>query len=132
MNNLLTPSISDNRRVLVVDDNRDAADTMAMMLKFKGFDTFACYNGLDGVANTATFLPMAILLDIGMPDITGYEACRQIRESELGKSAIIIALTGYGSDEDRKKSKIAGFDAHLLKPVHLPELLQLLSATRPA
>lgn len=132
MNNLQTPSDPDNRRVLVVDDNRDAADTMALMLKFKGFETFTCYNGQDGVAKAATFLPMAILLDIGMPDITGYEACRRIRESETGKSPLIIALTGYGSDDDKQESENAGFDAHLLKPVHLQELLQLLSAARPA
>jgi CheY-like chemotaxis protein len=129
MNNAQTIKDPSNRRVLIVDDNRDAADTLAMMLKFKGFETFACYNGLDGVAKTESYQPMAIVLDIGMPDITGYEACRRIRESAYGKAATIIALTGYGSENDRQKSADVGFDAHLLKPVDLPELLRLLSVT---
>jgi CheY-like chemotaxis protein len=116
----------DNRRVLVVDDNHDAADTLGMMLKYTGYESLCCYNGLQGVEAAESYKPMAIILDIGMPDITGYEACRRIREQPWGKEPLIIALTGYGSDEDRQKSRDAGFDAHLLKPVDQAELSALL------
>ncbi|KQS30951.1 response regulator [Dyadobacter sp. Leaf189] len=121
-----TVTNSENRRILVVDDNRDAADTLAMMLKLTGYETKACYSGRDGVAAAESYRPMAIVLDIGMPDITGYEACRLIRDTAWGQSALIVALTGYGADEDRQKSTEAGFDVHLLKPVDLPELSRLL------
>ncbi|WP_051663905.1 response regulator [Dyadobacter crusticola] len=121
-----TGTSSEKQRVLVVDDNRDAADTLAMMLKLTGYETRACYSGTEGVATAELYQPMAIVLDIGMPDITGYEACRQIRETAWGQSPLIIALTGYGADEDRFKSTQAGFDAHLLKPVDLSELSRLL------
>jgi CheY-like chemotaxis protein len=97
------------------------------MLRYKGFITITCYNGLDGVAAADAQQPMAIVLDIGMPDITGYEACRRIRREPWGKLPTIIALTGYGSEDDRQKSKEAGFDAHLLKPVEINELLSLLT-----
>jgi CheY-like chemotaxis protein len=114
------------RRILVVDDNHDAADTLAMMLKLTGNQVHTCYDGLSAVAAAETFNPMVILLDIGMPDLNGYETCRLIRQKPWGESIIIIALTGYGLEEDIRKSKEAGFDAHLLKPVDLNELMNTL------
>jgi CheY-like chemotaxis protein len=114
------------RRILVVDDNHDAADTLAMMLKLTGNQVHTCYDGISAVAAAGTFNPMVILLDIGMPDVNGYETCRMIREKPWGEPIIIIALTGYGLEEDIRKSKEAGFNAHLLKPVDLNELVSAL------
>ncbi|GGC05110.1 response regulator [Dyadobacter sediminis] len=131
---MLTPQIkekSEGRRILVIDDNHDAADTLAMMLRLTGNDVKTCYSGLDGIAAAESFQPVAIMLDIGMPEVNGYETCRIIREKEWGKSIAIIALTGYGQQEDIQKSKESGFNAHLVKPLHLPDLTKLLDILLP-
>jgi len=114
-------------RILVVDDSRDSANSMAMLLKFKGHLTHTAYDGLEAVEAAATFRPDVVLLDIGLPTLDGHEVCRRIRKLPSDKSIRLIALTGWGQDEDRQKTKEAGFDAHFVKPVDFPELLKLLS-----
>ena len=99
------------RRILVVDDNRDSAESLAMLLKLTGNETHIAHDGLEAVEAAARFRPDVILLDIGLPKMNGYEAARRIREQPWGKNMVLVALTGWGQEEDRQKSKDAGFDA---------------------
>ena len=115
------------RRILVVDDNQDSARSMAMVMKLDGHEAHTAFDGLEALSLAQTFHPDAVLLDIGLPKLSGYDVCRQIRETAWGKQMVIIALTGWGQEADRVKSKVAGFDAHLIKPVDHDELLDLLS-----
>jgi PAS domain S-box-containing protein len=117
------------RRVLIVDDNRDAADALAMLLKHSGHDAFVAYDGKAAFAAAETHRPNVILLDIGLPGMSGHDVCRQIREQPWGRSIRMIALTGWGQDEDRRKSQEAGFDGHLVKPVDLAAVLQQFQHT---
>ncbi len=119
------------RRVLVVDDHADAADSLAMMIRLLGHEVRVARNGREGVETAATFHPQLVLLDIGMPIMNGYDACRQIRELPDGREMTIAALTGWGQDEDKRRSQDAGFDAHLVKPVEPGDLEVLLSDVRP-
>ncbi|WP_164101054.1 PAS domain S-box protein [Candidatus Laterigemmans baculatus] len=116
-----------NRRILVVDDNRDAATSLTMMLKRMGNVVRVAHDGQAGVEAAADFRPDLILLDIGMPKLNGYDAAQQIRRSPWGKSVKIVALTGWGQEEDRRKSQAAGFDLHLVKPVEPAEIEKLLA-----
>ena len=115
------------RRILVVDDNQDGAFSLAMMLKLMGNDTQTAHDGLEAVAMSEAFKPNVILMDIGMPKLNGYDACRRIREQPWADGIVIIALTGWGQEEDRQKSKDAGFDGHLVKPVDHAALMMLLA-----
>ena len=114
-------------RILVVDDNRDAAESLAMMLSLMGNESKTAYDGLEALEVAATFRPDLILLDIGMPKLNGYDTARQIRQQPWGKHAVLVALTGWGQDDDRRKSLDAGFDSHMVKPIELPALEKLLS-----
>jgi len=105
------------RRILVVDDNRDSAGTLRMMCELSGHQVHTAYDGLDAVEAAAKFQPDVILLDIGLPGLNGYEAARRIRCQPRDKDLMMVALTGWGQKEDRDRSKEAGFDAHLVKPV---------------
>ena len=125
------PTTMITRRILVVDDNRDSAESLAMLLKLTGHETHTAYDGLEAVAAAATFRPEVVLLDIGLPKLNGYDACRKIREQPWGKGMALIALTGWGQDEDRRKSQEAGFDGHLVKPVDHATLTKLLAELRP-
>jgi PAS domain S-box-containing protein len=116
------------RRILVVDDNVDAAKSLAKLLRLEGHETQVAHDGLEGVNTAITYQPDIILLDIGMPNMNGYEACRAIRSRDGGARFCIIALTGWGQDEDRRKSKEAGFDEHLVKPVDFPTLIERIAA----
>jgi PAS domain S-box-containing protein len=118
------------RRVLVVDDSRDAAASLAMMLSLLGHDTRTAYDGLDALDLAATFRPEVVLLDIGMPKLNGYEVARRIRQEAWGKHMVLVACTGWGQDEDRRRSRESGFDLHLVKPVD-PATLQKLLASPP-
>ncbi|WP_010585121.1 hybrid sensor histidine kinase/response regulator [Schlesneria paludicola] len=109
-------------RVLIVDDNRDAAESLAMMLRCMGNDTRTAYDGPDGIDLAREYHPDIILLDIGLPTLNGYEVCRQIRQEPWGTQIAIFALTGWGQDDDRRQSHEAGFDHHFVKPVD-PQLL---------
>jgi signal transduction histidine kinase/CheY-like chemotaxis protein len=120
---LVTPAA---RRVLVVDDNRDAAMSLAMLLKLSGHDTYIAHDGLEAVDKAAQLSPDIILLDIGLPKINGFEAARRIRQLSQGKRLVLVALTGWAQEADRQKSREAGFDAHILKPVDSDVLANLL------
>jgi CheY-like chemotaxis protein len=116
------------RRVLVVDDNRDGAATLAMVLSLSGHDARTAHDGLEAVEVAEAFRPDVIVLDIGLPKLNGYDACRRIRERPWGKGAVIVAATGWGQEDDVRRSKEAGFDHHLIKPVDLPALAELLAS----
>lgn len=116
-----------SRRILVVDDNRDSADSLALLLSLQGHETKAVYDGLSAVQAAEHFAPHVVLLDRGLPVLNGIEACHRIRAQSWGRSIVIIALTGWGQDEDRRQSREAGFDEHLVKPVSNKTLLRLLA-----
>jgi CheY-like chemotaxis protein len=116
------------RRILVVDDNRDAATSLAGLLEMYGNEVQIAHDGVAAVEKAAATEPDVILLDIGMPRMNGYDACCAIREQPWGKDIVIVALTGWGQEEDRRKSREAGFDSHLVKPVDLSALMKLLAA----
>ncbi len=113
-------------RILVVDDNTDAANALAMMLGIMGNEVRVAHNGRDGIALADEFRPHLLLLDLGMPELDGYETARLIRARRWGKSMMIAALTGWGQEEDRRRSLEAGFDHHLVKPVERRSLHKLL------
>jgi two-component system, chemotaxis family, CheB/CheR fusion protein len=115
------------RRILVVDDNRDSAQSLAMLLRITGHEVQTAYDGLDAVELAAELRPQVVLLDIGLPKLNGYEACRRIREQPWGKEMIVVALTGLGQEEDRRKTRESGFDYHLVKPVDLEALQAMLA-----
>ncbi len=114
-------------RILIVDDNRDSADSLAMLLRIMGNDIRTAYDGQEGVDMAGEFRPDVALLDIGLPKLSGYEACQHIREHSWAKDIIIIAVTGWGHEEDRRLSHEAGFDYHMVKPVDPQELMKLLA-----
>ena len=115
------------RRILVVDDNVDAGDTLALLLKLKGHDVSLARDGLEAVDIASEFRPEVILMDIGMPHLNGYDATRRIRETEHGRAMFIVALTGWGQPTDIACSEEAGCSAHLVKPVDFAALDQLLA-----
>ena len=115
-------------RILVVDDNRDSATSLALLLKFTGNETRTAHDGLEAVEAAERFRPDAVLLDIGLPKLNGYDACRRIREQLWGKHMLLVALTGWGQEEDRRRSKEVGFDRHMVKPVDLDALQAMLAA----
>jgi CheY-like chemotaxis protein len=112
--------------MLVVDDNHDSAKSLAMLLRLAGNDVQMAFDGEEAVDVATKTHPEVILLDIGLPKLNGYDACRRIREEASGREAVIIALTGWGQAEDRRKSSEAGFDGHLVKPVEHSALLAML------
>ncbi len=114
------------RRVLVVDDNDDAAEALGMMLRMIGHEVRTAHDGLEGVEAAESFRPHVVLLDLGMPRLNGYEACRRIREQEGGKEVFVVALTGWGQEEDRRRTREAGFNEHFVKPVDPATLVKLL------
>jgi signal transduction histidine kinase len=114
------------RKILVVDDNRDAARSLARLLTLDGHDAQLAHDGIEGIAKAADYQPDIMLLDIGMPLMDGYDACRKIRQTPWGGHIKIIALTGWGQQEDRRKTKDAGFDEHLVKPIDLQTLRTLI------
>ena len=113
--------------ILIVDDNRDIADSLSELLKMMGHDTRTAYDGQQGVDMAGEYRPDVILLDIGLPKLNGYEACRLIRQQPWGKGVAMIALTGWGQDKDRHRSEEAGFDHHLVKPVDPRSLMQVVA-----
>ena len=113
--------------ILVVDDNVDVAESMSMLLRFRGHEVFVAHNGVNALQLAEQVSPAVVLLDIGLPDLDGYEVCRRLRRSGLEK-ARIIAMTGYGLERDRQLAEAAGFDEHCVKPVTYADLLKLLSA----
>jgi PAS domain S-box-containing protein len=114
------------RHVLVVDDNRDAAESLVMLLKLLGADAQVAYSGADALAAIAIRKPAVVLLDVGMPDMDGHEVARRIRRQPELQDVTLVALTGWGQEEDRRQSRSAGFDYHLIKPADLTALETLL------
>lgn len=121
------PHQAKKQRVLIVDDNRDAAQSLAALLSIVGQETHVAFDGLEAVEAVERLKPDAVVMDIGLPKMNGYEVARQIRQEPWGKDLRLVALTGWGQDEDRRKSADAGFDGHLVKPVDLAALLKVLS-----
>jgi PAS domain S-box-containing protein len=115
-----------SRRILVVDDNRDGADSLATMLKLMGNEVRTAHDGVAAVEVAGQFRPEVILMDVGMPKLNGLEAALRIRAQAWGRDLTIIALTGWGQENDRERSREAGCDGHLVKPVNLPDLEKLL------
>jgi len=119
---------SGRRKILVVDDNRDAATSLAMMLKLMGNDTRTAHDGLEALDVAAMYHPDLILLDIGMPRLNGYETAKRIRDQAWGQNIRLVALTGWGQDNDRRKSEEVGFDEHMVKPISPESLKKLLAS----
>ncbi|HEX4494029.1 MAG TPA: PAS domain S-box protein [Thermoanaerobaculia bacterium] len=115
------------RRILVVDDNRDAASSMEILLKLLGNEVCTVHDGLEAVAAAERLRPEIVLMDVGMPRLNGYEATRRIREQPWGRDMKIIALTGWGQESDKEQSRQAGCNGHLVKPIDLPDLEKLLA-----
>jgi PAS domain S-box-containing protein len=116
------------QRVLIVDDNDDGAESLSMLLQFDGHETLKAHTGPEALDAAARFRPDVMLLDIGLPGMSGYEVCRRIRREPWGQAMLIVALTGWGQEEDRKRSEEAGFDTHMVKPVDHEMLLRLLAS----
>jgi CheY-like chemotaxis protein len=117
-----------SRRVLVVDDNRDAADSLAILLRFSGVEAHVAHDGSAALEAMRVFHPEIVILDLGMPGMDGYDVARRIRQHRKYKDVVLIALTGWGQPEDRKRSNEAGFDHHLVKPVEVDALQALLAS----
>jgi len=117
-------------RILVVDDNFDSAESMATLLEHTGNECRMAHAGPEAIELAEAFAPNVILLDIGLPGMDGYEVCRAIREKSWGSDVWIIAMTGWGQAEDKKRSREAGFNAHLVKPVDITKLYELIAAAR--
>jgi CheY-like chemotaxis protein len=124
-----TPAIT-RRRILVVDDNEDAASSLAMLLELLGHEVVTASDGEEGVTKAAAFCPHVVFLDLGMPRMDGVEAAKRLRTLPDGKQTILIALTGWGQERDLRRTRAAGFDHHLLKPIAPGALEQLFSAGR--
>ncbi|HTU26833.1 MAG TPA: response regulator, partial [Pirellulales bacterium] len=118
-------------RILVVDDNVDAANSLAEMLKLIGNDVRVAHDGLAGLHQAEAFRPQVALLDLGMPGLDGCDVCRRIKQQDWGKAITVVALTGWGQEEDRRRTGEAGFDHHLIKPVDFGTLSELLAKIAP-
>jgi signal transduction histidine kinase len=115
------------RRVLVVDDNTDNAELLRILLEDQGHETFMAHDGVEGLAAAERLRPDVVLMDLGLPRIDGFDACRRIREQPWGKRMLVIAITGWGQDGDRRRSQEAGFDHHLVKPVDARAISALMN-----
>ena len=115
------------RRILLADDNADALESLATVLRLRGHEVYSAPNGAIALETAARHMPEVALLDIGMPLVDGYEVARRIRAQEWGKSVTLVALTGWGQESDRRRSREAGFDTHLVKPLDLDRLTALLA-----
>jgi len=113
------------RRILVVDDNADAADSLAMLFEARGDVVRTAYDGAEALEAEDDFRPDTILLDIGMPRVSGYDVARRVRELR-GGGVLIVAITGWGQEQDRQKAREAGFDHHFTKPVDLESLMDIV------
>jgi CheY-like chemotaxis protein len=120
------------RRVLVVDDNLDAAEGLAMLLGLRGHEVATAYDGQSAIEQARDIQPDVVLLDIGLPRIDGFEVARRLREEHPARPMLLVALTGYGQERDRLRAREAGFDHHLLKPVRLEMLEELLTVDQHA
>jgi len=116
------------RRILVVDDHRDSADTLAILLTIMGHDVRTAYDGQEAIELAAQYRPEVVLLDIGLPAKSGYDVARELRNAHDRSQLILIAVSGYGQDDDRRRGREAGFDHHLVKPVRPEELKAIIGS----
>jgi CheY-like chemotaxis protein len=119
-------------RVLIVDDQPDAADTLAQMVNALGYEALAVYDGKEAVQLVATFHPDLVLLDIEMPGFSGYDAVARIRRQRGNAHLIVVAVTGWTRDEDKQRAYESGFDLHVAKPVKLETLQEILALLNPS
>jgi len=124
------PAANGSRRVLVVDDARDIADVLVMLLESLDVDVRVAYDGQTALGIFADWTPDIVLLDIGMPVMDGCETARRIRALPNGGDALLVALTGWGQEQDRRRTRDAGFDKHLVKPVEFEQVRALLNEVR--
>ncbi len=118
------------RRLLVVDDNKDAAESMSMLLEMWGHEVAFAYDGPSALETAEQWQPEAVFLDIGLPGMDGYEVAERLRELPQARDAVLIAITGYGQDGDRLRSRRAGIDHHLVKPVAPDALRSLIESLK--
>jgi len=118
------------RRVLLVDDSRDAAESLALLIETSGHATRIAFDGEAALAAAAEFLPEIAILDIGMPGLNGYDLARRLRSQAWGKSIYLVALTGWGQDSDQARAREAGFDAHLVKPAPFESIARVIERPR--
>lgn len=122
-----TAELAHPHRVLIVDDNVDAADLLTQVLEMSGHEVLTAYDGEVGIKAARDFLPSVVLCDIGMPTMNGYEVARRIRAEPWGMNTVLVALTGFGQEEDRRRTADAGFDHHLIKPIESATLIKLMT-----
>jgi CheY-like chemotaxis protein len=111
----------------VVDDNVDAAESLALLLRLRGHEVEVAYDGAAALETAGAFHPEVVLLDIGLPGLDGYQVASRLRRRRRTAGALLVALTGYGQEEDQQRAREAGFNHHLTKPVDLPVLYELLA-----
>jgi CheY-like chemotaxis protein len=121
------PRAANRQRVLVVDDNSDALKTLSMLVKLMGHEVCEAHDGLEAVELAEQYSPDVVLMDIGMPNLNGYDAAQRIRDQPWGRDMMLIATTGWGQEDDRRRTKGAGFDHHLVKPIDHAKLSELLA-----
>ena len=122
------PASTKRCRVLVVDDNVDSVESLAMLLRMMGHEVETASDGASGLEKAAAFKPDVAILDIGLPKVNGYELARQIREQQWSKNVTLVALTGWGQEQHRRRSEESGFNHHLTKPVEFDVLQEILAA----
>ena len=123
----LAASSQTEQRILVVDDNADLAMTTALLLRYKKYEVHTCLSGPEALEAVERLHPDVVLLDLGMPGMDGYETCRRLRELPWGRHGVIVALSGYGQEKDKKRTQATGFDGHLVKPINLALLTEVLT-----
>jgi CheY-like chemotaxis protein len=116
-----------NARVLIVDDNRDGAQSLALMLDIEGHEVRTAADGLEALQIAEEFQPHVVLLDIGMPGIDGYETARRLRTRPWAQSTLLCAQTGWGQEDDKRRARTAGFDRHLVKPIDPEEISRIVA-----
>ncbi len=126
-----SPRAATHMRILVVEDNRDAAESLRMLLEFSGYEVTVARSGREALKAASDIRPQIVLCDIGLPEMDGFAVARMLRENRDTARSRLIAVTGYGAEDDRQKSLAAGFDAHLVKPVDPENLLRHLTAAAP-
>lgn len=119
-------------RILIVDDNREAADALARLIGICGYETRTIYDGQQAVEAAADFNPDMALIDIGMPGLNGYEVAKQIRQQRANVHVIVVAVTGYAQPDDKRRAYESGFDLHVAKPMNVDKLNELLALLDPS
>jgi CheY-like chemotaxis protein len=119
---------SPHRRILIIEDNKDSADSLQLLLELLGHEARVAYSGLEGVKAAVDWVPEAVISDIGLPGLDGYGVAAELRKTPATSRILLIGVSGYGQDEDRYRARAAGFDYYLVKPASPDELQRLLTA----